>query len=149
MKKDIGPCKEWLKSTHPIMFQELYPEGDGGKEGEEKKQAQQQKKKKQVGFAKAPPGEIKVYKIRRGGKKITSMIVGLEGYNVNLKDTSKVMQKKWGCGVAVSNEPAHGNVIQVQGDLEDDDKLRQFLANDMPELGISPEKVVFEGKGKK
>ncbi len=40
IKKDITPCKEWLKASHPVLYQKLYPvveAKEGAKEGEEGK----------------------------------------------------------------------------------------------------------------
>lgn len=56
-KKDCTECKAWIKSTHPELYQKIWPDEEV-KEGEEKPATdqpptQQQKKKKKVGFGSA------------------------------------------------------------------------------------------------
>jgi hypothetical protein len=96
-KKDYTECKNWLRNTHPLLFQSIYPdeevkEGEpaksGSQEEEKKEEVKQPKQKKKVGFGTANP-EVKVYKTKRGQKKTVCSIVGLEHFGVNLKDMAK------------------------------------------------------------
>jgi len=104
-----------------------------------------------VAFGKAAekPGVLKVHKTMRGGKKIISTVIGLENFKANLKDVSKLLAKALGCGISVSNDPEHGNVLLIQGDMEEDTRFGDFFLDTMPELNITPDKIVYDGKGKK
>ena len=57
------------------------------------------------------PSEIKVIRVQRGGKKITSIIVGLNKYGVNLADACKLMGKKFACGCSQTMDEVHGDCI--------------------------------------
>ncbi len=64
----------------------------------------------------APSGDsdIKIYKAKRGGKKVISTIVGLQSYGINLKDMSKIMGKKFACGASYCpDDEKYGECIQV------------------------------------
>jgi density-regulated protein DRP1 len=61
---------------------------------------------------------VKIYKQRRGGKKVICIIVGLETYGINLKDCAKIMGKKFACGASVAEDEKYGECIQVQGDIQ-------------------------------
>ena len=96
---DLEAAKKWLAETHPDLHDELYnlPEGEeakeeGGKRGK--------KKAKKVGFSDQSDRKIRVIKLKRGGKKIVSSIVGLEAYGCDLADTAKILSRKLGSGAA-------------------------------------------------
>jgi translation initiation factor 1 (eIF-1/SUI1) len=61
----------------------------------------------------APSGDtdIKIYKAKRGGKKMICSVVGLQAYGVPMKDLAKVMSKKFCCGAAVADDEKYGECI--------------------------------------
>ena len=90
-----------METSHPTLFNQLYPEApqdEESKTGEPPKQ--QQKQKKKVGFASEKDKKIRIIKMKRGGKKFVSAIVGLEKYGCDLADVAKKMSKKFGTGAA-------------------------------------------------
>ena len=58
------------------------------------------------------------------------------------------MGKKFACGCSVSMDEVHGEVIQVQGDIEEENRLMDFIQGELGAHNIPKSKVVFEGKGK-
>jgi len=82
-----------------------------------------------VGFASEQERKIRVIKLKRGGKKIVSSILGLDAYGVDLADMAKVFSKRLGTGAAAMNiEYRELNImgIQVQGDVEG--RLEELLS---------------------
>ena len=73
-------------------------------EGEEAKDeggARSKKKRgKKVNFSDQSDKKIRVIKLKRGGKKIVSSIVGLDAYGCDLADTAKILSRKLGSGAA-------------------------------------------------
>lgn len=63
------------------------------------------------------PQDVKVYKTKRGSKKVICFVVGLQSYGVNLKDAAKLMSKKFACSATVTNDEKYGECIQLQGDI--------------------------------
>ena len=82
-----------------------------------------------MGFASEQERKIRVIKLKRGGKKIVSSILGLDAYGVDLADMAKVFSKRLGTGAAAMNiEYRELNImgIQVQGDVEG--RLEELLS---------------------
>lgn len=82
-----------------------------------------------MGFASEQEKKIRVIKLKRGGKKIVSSILGLDAYGVDLADMAKVFSKRLGTGAAAMNiEYRELNImgIQVQGDVEG--RLEELLS---------------------
>jgi density-regulated protein len=72
-----------------------------------------------VSLAPSGDADIKVYKAKRGGKKMICTVQGLQHYGVPLKDIAKLMGKKFACGCAVADDDKYGECIQIQGDVEE------------------------------
>ena len=94
-------------------------------------------------------GVIFVYKLKRGGNKTISLIKGFEYYSKDTKSLASKFGKKFSCGSAVAQDELYGEVISVQGDIED--RLLDYLEQDkdMIALNVPPEKIIFEDKGNK
>ena len=145
-KVDQDECKAWLLKNHPEMHEDLYaPKGtenaEESKEGEEPK-----KKKKKVKIE--VEKRIRVIKLKRGGKKVISDILGLDLFGCNLADVAKTMGKKFGTGAAaitVNHKEISEEGIQVQGDVED--RLEEFFAKDLAKYQIPWDCVTFEQGG--
>jgi len=70
-------------------------------------------------------------------------VKGLEKFGVKLPDAAKSFAKKFSCGASVIKE-AEGNVIDVQGDFQED--LKDFLIENFK---IPEDDIIFEdGKSK-
>jgi density-regulated protein DRP1 len=105
------------------------------------------KKKKKVGIAIVEGGDVKIYKTRRGGKKVICTIVGLHNYGINLKDIAKVMGKKFACGAAASEDEVLGEVIVVQGDIEE--RFPDFVNSELAKYKVPANRIEFISKEKK
>lgn len=146
-----------------MLFRQIYGEPevkkeeekkDGNEEGEDKKEDDDQiveKPKPQKKKGKNPEdlGKVHVYKLKRGGKKVICLISGLEYYTKDLKSLASKFGKKFSCGCNIAQDDIYGEVISVQGDVED--KLLDLLEQDkeMQALKVPSEKIIFEDKGNK
>jgi translation initiation factor 1 (eIF-1/SUI1) len=79
-------------NEHPDLYEELYM-------GDEEVKATG-KGKKGVSFEEPTEKKIIVLKMKRGGKKIQSVIIGLDKYGCNLADIAKVLSKRFATGAA-------------------------------------------------
>ena len=147
-KKDSSECKAWVLAAHPDLYNKIYGEPvpvDESKKDEAP--VQQQKKKKKVSMAPSGDADIKVYKIKRGGKKMISTVVGLQHYGIPLKDICKVMGKKFACGACVADDDKYGECIQIQGDIQE--RFIDFVENELSKYNVPLERVKFEEVKKK
>jgi density-regulated protein len=71
------------------------------------------KEKKSSKTEKAKTIVIKVEK--RGGKKMNTLIIGLDDFGVDLKDAAKIMKKKFACGCGVSKNADNRFEVEIQG----------------------------------
>ena len=143
-------CKKWLADNHPALFEQIYPpvEEDGDEESKDAKP--KQKKKKKVGFAADAEKKIRVIKLRRGGKKVVSSIIGLDAYGCDLEQTAKVMSKKMGAGAAammIEYRELKVMGIQIQGDVSD--RLEELITQDLAQFEIPMNKIEIEDGGNK
>jgi density-regulated protein DRP1 len=83
---DLDDCKKWLAEEHPTLFASLYVviTAEGEEESKEGAPKKIKKKGKKVAFADKGDMKIRVIKLKRGGKKVVSSIVGLEAYGCDL-----------------------------------------------------------------
>ena len=148
-KKDFTECKNWVRDNHPDLYNQVYPEVEV-KEGEEvkadeNKALQNNKKKKKVGFGGPGHQEVKIYKSKRGAKKVISNITGLQTYGINLKDMAKLISKKFACSATVTVDEKYGECIQLQGDIQE--RFEEFVESDLAKYGV--QKFSFEDTDKK
>lgn len=91
---------------------------------------------------------MKVYKAKRGGKKVISTVVGLHHYGIPMKDITKVMGKKFACGAAyVADDEKYGECIQIQGDISE--RFLDFVDGELAKYKVPTERVKFEEVKKK
>ena len=98
----------------------------------------------------APSGDtdVKIYKTKRGGKKVISNVTGMQNYGVPMKDMAKLMGKKFACGSAyVPDDEKYGECIQVQGDIEE--RFIDFLEAELAKYKIPHQRIKFEEVKKK
>lgn len=91
--------------------------------------------------------DIKVYKAKRGAKKIISTVVGLQHYGVNLKDMAKIMGKKFACGACFADDDKYGECIQIQGDVAE--RFLDFVDSELAKYNVPSDRVKFEEVKKK
>ena len=121
-----------------------------GEEEAKEEDGSKKKKKKKVAFANDQEKKIRVIKLKRGGKKIVSSILGLDAYGCDLVDTAKVFSRKLGTGAAsmlIEYKEVKEQGVQVQGDVSD--RLEEILINDLAQFNIPLDKVVYEDGGNK
>jgi len=97
-KVDPEECKKWLLKNEPKMAQKFYPESTNEESKDENTEEPKKKKKKVVKIA--VEKNIRVIKLKRGGKKLISDIVGLDLFGCNLADVAQLMGKKFGTGAS-------------------------------------------------
>ena len=150
-KKDSSECKAWVLANHPEIHDSIYGAPKPPAEGEEEQPAaavQQQKKKKKVSLAPSGDTDVKIYKIKRGGKKTISTVVGLHNYGVPMKDMAKIMGKKFACGAAYqADDEKYGECIQVQGDVAE--RFIDFLEAELTKYKVPIQRIKFEEVKKK
>uniref|UniRef100_A0A7S3J7S9 SUI1 domain-containing protein n=1 Tax=Euplotes harpa TaxID=151035 RepID=A0A7S3J7S9_9SPIT len=143
---DLEGCKQKLRHDNPHLFGVVY-EGREDEASEENKGKKKKNKaaKKAKEFDKTV--EVRIVKLKRGGKKMVTEINGLDGYGLNLKDFSKKMGKKFACGNSVvRNDETGDNFVQLLGDV-DEDALLETIKLEFPE--VAKAKLIFESGGNK
>ena len=53
-----------------------------------------------MAFASDSEKKIRVIKLKRGGRKVVSSIIGFDAYGCDLADTAKLLSRKLGTGAA-------------------------------------------------
>ena len=148
--KDLTACKAWLSANEPALFAEVYgevaPQDESKGEEEKKGETDDAKPKKKVN---KKDGIIRVFKLKRGGKKVLCQMTGFEYYTKDLKGLASKFGKKFSCGCNVAQDDIYGECISVQGDVED--RLLELMETDkdLQKLEIPFEKIEFEEKGNK
>lgn len=150
VSQDLDQCKEFLQKEHPSVYGVVYE----GRE-EEVKEESKGKKKKNKNIPKfkefGKDTEVHIVKLKRGGKKMVTEIRGVDGFNLNLKDFSKTLGKKFACGNSLITDEATGEkVVQLLGDV-DEDELMGAIQKDFPDVAKAKFKFEFGGskKGRK
>ncbi|TNV73834.1 hypothetical protein FGO68_gene6770 [Halteria grandinella] len=148
-KKDSTECKAWVLANHPELHDQIYGAPKPVEEGAaEAAPQQQQKKKKKVSLAPSGDSDVKIYKAKRGGKKVISTVVGLHNYGVPLKDMAKIMGKKFACGAAYQpDDEKYGECIQIQGDVAE--RFVDLLEAELTKYKVPFDRIKFEEVKKK
>jgi translation initiation factor 1 (eIF-1/SUI1) len=87
-------------------------------------------------------------KLKRGGKKIITNVLGLDTFGCNLADVAKLMGKKFGSGAAallIEYKGLSQDGIQIQGDIYE--RMEDFLAKDLAKYEIPFSCVTIEDGG--
>lgn len=99
---DLEKSKAWLMETDPDLYENLWVKREGAD------QITGKKAKKKVGFAADTDKTIRVIKMKRGGKKVQSLIIGLENWGCDIADVAKRLSKKLACGSQATNTDYKG-----------------------------------------
>ena len=125
-------CVPWIKEHCPRLLE--------GVDGAEKK-AKGVLRKKVVTEDKQ---RVVITKEMRMKRKAVTVVLGLETFNVKLKDAAKAFGKKFACSSSVKETATGGQEIVIQGDVVYD--LPDFIKG---EFKVPGSKItVKEGKGK-
>ena len=96
------------------------PKTEEAKEGKQKKNKKKDDKK------------INILSARRKGNRYITTISNLKAYEINVKDLSKKIGKKFACGSSVTKEEN----LEYQGQNIED--LIEFLCKEFPNVNTSP-----------
>ncbi|CAD8049763.1 unnamed protein product [Paramecium primaurelia] len=134
-------CKEWLKTSFNELYAILYPEEF---KLEQEKQAailEQQRLiaqhqlliqplgKKKRNNTKVKESDMVYLKVKeRNRNKFITTLSGLEKHGLDIKESSKKISKKFGCGSSINEKGA----IELQGDLTEE--LIEWLPKEYPTI---------------
>ena len=104
-------CKTWLQENYPRLYKDLYGEPMEIIEKDEEEKADGEEEVKKPKKIKKADGQIHVFKLKRGGKKILSVIKGMEYYSKDLKAMSSKFGKHFSCGCNVATDDIYGEHI--------------------------------------
>jgi density-regulated protein DRP1 len=94
--------------------------------------------------------KVTILKMKRSGKKIQSVIIGLDAFGCDLAAVAKIMSKKFATGANQAETDHHGvtyNAIQVQGDVTE--RIEEIIEVDLAKYKIPKEAIVIEDAGNK
>ena len=97
----LDKCKEWLLENHEELYESIW-DREGADEVKGKK------KKKKVVFVDDSEKEVRVVRMKRGGKKMQSLIIGLEAYGIKIADAAKALSKRMATGAVATESDYKG-----------------------------------------
>lgn len=91
--------------------------------------------------------KIQIKRVERNKRKYVTVLVGLEAHGLDNKKIAKELGKKFATGASVTKNPAGGEEITVQGDVNEDvlDWLLEVHGDKVPEDNVE----LVEDKKKK
>ncbi|CAG9467362.1 unnamed protein product [Pedinophyceae sp. YPF-701] len=78
---------------------------------------------------------------RRGGKKMLTVIKGLEHFGIKLPEAAKLFKKKFACGCGVSTNAEGKEDVELQGTFQE--KAAEVLLKEYKDSGLTPEDIVL------
>ena len=105
--------------------EKIIVDGDGGEDASAPEPVKKSKKDKAK--------QVIIKLEQRKGKKMNTIIVGLDAFNVDLKEASKTMKKKFACGVGVSRNAEGKDEIEIQGTFIEESALLIMKEHKLPE----------------
>lgn len=87
-------------------------------------------------------------KLKRGGKKLISSIIGFELFGCDLQEVARMMGKKFGTGAAatlIEHREISQEGVQVQGNVEE--RMEEFITKDLAKYEIPYDLVTYEDGG--
>ncbi|GLB34972.1 putative translation machinery-associated protein 22 [Lyophyllum shimeji] len=158
----LTKCKEWIKETHPDLYEKYYSEdaltskvGTLSLEAQAKLEKEAAKKeakaeaKADAALKKKLASQVTIKRIERNKRKHVTSIHGLEAFGVDLKKAAKQFSSKFATGASVTKDVQGRDEIVVQGDVSYE--IVEMIEAEAGVLkGIPPDKVdVVEEKKKK
>ncbi|CAA16913.1 translation machinery associated protein ortholog Tma22 [Schizosaccharomyces pombe] len=158
----LKKCKEWLKSSHPDVYDKLYGEQDLSKDLEntlnvsgtkdsnaEEQPAKLTKEEKRVEReeAKRMASKVLIKTIERTKRKRVTTVQGLDAFGIETKKAAKMLANKFATGASVTKTADKKDEIVVQGDLNYD--IFDFILEKFKEVPEDNIKIVEDTKSKK
>jgi density-regulated protein DRP1 len=109
---------------------------DEGGDGEKKKSSSSKKKKGNV-------KEVVITRLSRNRRKMITNVVGLEKFDVDLKEASKAFGKKFACGCSVTKGATGKDELDLQGDYSE--KMGELI---IKTYGLEESEVRYVDKSK-
>ncbi len=116
-------------------------EGEGGDDAPAAKATEKTKSSKSKSKAKAK--EVVITRLSRNRRKMITNVVGLEKFDVNLKDASKMFGKKFACGCSVTKGATGKDELDLQGDYSE--QLGELIVS---KFDIAEEELRYVDKSK-
>jgi len=95
--------------------------------------------------------KIRVIIVKRGGKKLNSMILGLDAWGVNLQECARLLAKRFACGAASAlidyKEVCGKEGLSVQGDVTIG--FENFISTKLAGHNIDFKMISYEDGGNK
>jgi len=126
-------CKEWLKETHPDLFDKYYSDealqakvatlslaAQTKLEKDSAKKEAKAEAKADAALKKKMASMITIKRIERNKRKFVTSIHGLEAFGIDLKKAAKQLASKFATGASVTKNPQGQEEVVVQGDVSDE-----------------------------
>mmetsp|Transcript_13183 Transcript_13183/g.15091 ORF Transcript_13183/g.15091 Transcript_13183/m.15091 type:complete len:401 (+) Transcript_13183:124-1326(+) len=159
----FGDCLPWLLKNTPNLI--LTTKGDTTvaeyaaslENGEESTEASNIKGKSRGGAArpnkniknkkktKDKDKKVTIERVSRSKRKFITVVVGLDMFDVKLKEAAKKLGKRFACSASINKLPSGGQSIDIQGDITYE--LPEVLLDYFP--SVDKEKIYTVEDGKK
>lgn len=138
----LEKCKPWLMEH--LKEEEARLIAEGGEKGRKRKGVYAEGEGPAPGakLKKKPDQCVLVQVKKRSGKKVVTIIQGLDFYGVNLKDITRDFKKRFCCGCGIVETPGELDAVEVQGDVA------AQLAEMLPKQYKIPVNEIFKKEGK-
>ncbi|PYI07426.1 eIF1-like protein [Aspergillus sclerotiicarbonarius CBS 121057] len=153
-------CEDWLKDSHPDMYQQLYSEealstnlSTLSVSARERAAKDAAKKEAKAAAAEARDAErkaaskVQIKRVERNKRKHVTVVTGLDIYGLENKKVAKDLGKKFATGSSMTRSAGGTEEITVQGDVSEEIKewLLEVYGKEIPEANIE----LIEDKKKK
>ncbi|PWY65019.1 eIF1-like protein [Aspergillus sclerotioniger CBS 115572] len=153
-------CEDWLKDSHPDMYQQLYSEealstnlATLSVSARERAAKDAAKKEAKAAAAEARDAErkavskVQIKRVERNKRKHVTVVTGLDIYGLENKKVAKDLGKKFATGSSMTRSAGGTEEITVQGDVSEEIKewLLEAYGKEIPEANIE----LIEDKKKK
>ncbi|KAJ1921774.1 Translation machinery-associated protein 22 [Mycoemilia scoparia] len=156
---------EWLKSSHPDIYNKLYSE-DALKEkiaqlkvddkvaeriakdtAKIEKEANKQDARMAREEEKKLASKVYIKRVTRNKRKHITHVNGLEVFGIDLKKVAKQLANHFACGGSVSKNPQGLDEIVVQGDFSQE--IRDIIVKKYPQVPPQNIELIEDKKEKK
>ncbi|KAL7748692.1 Translation machinery-associated protein 22 [Sorochytrium milnesiophthora] len=132
-------CQRWLQQHSEEEYTRLYgdqqqPE-DADKKAKEDKASDKVERRKEREQEAKQRAKVAVRSERRKGKKMVTVVVGLDVFDVDPKKASKQFSSRFATGCSVQHNAEGACEIIIQGDVVDD--VRDLIASEWPQANLA------------
>ncbi|KAI9223276.1 mitochondrial translation initiation factor [Blastocladiella britannica] len=133
-------CKDWLQGAYPELFEQLYNAvGEAGVENltltpasKPKDTSDKLERKLEAAAEKKRKAQVVIKTEKRKGKKVVTVITGLEVFGVDLKAASKLFAQKFATGSSTGKSAEGLGEIVIQGDVPDE--VMELIVDRFPDV---------------